>query len=53
MLSHSFDIFYVITKFIITTIDDIQISPMTFDMESGYLNIQLDKNTHAVKHLLT
>ena len=51
MLSHSFDRFYVVTKFILQTIDDIKIPPITFDMICSYLNIQLDKNTHAVKHL--
>ena len=52
MLSHSFDRFYVVTKFVLPTIDDIEISSITFDMEYSYLNIQLDKNGHAVKHLL-
>ena len=51
MLSHSFDRFYVVTKCILPTIGDIKISPITFDMECSYLNIQLDKNTHEVKHL--
>ena len=49
--SHSFDRVYVVTKFILPAIDDIEISPITFDMECSYLHIQLDKNTHAVKHL--
>ena len=51
MLSHSFNRFYVVTKFSLQTIDDIKIPPITFDMECSYLNIQLDQNTHAVKHL--
>ena len=50
MLSYAFDRFYVVTKFISPTMDDIKISPYTFDMECSYLHIQLDKNTHTVKH---
>ena len=46
-----FDRFYVVATFILPTIDDIKISPITFDMKCNYLCIQLDKNTHAVKHL--
>ena len=51
MLSHSFDRFYAITKYILPTIEDIKISLITFDTECSYLHIKLDKNTHAVKHL--
>ena len=51
MFSHSFGSFSVVTKFILQTIEDIKISPITFDMEISYLNIKLVKNTHAVKHL--
>ena len=43
MLSHSSDRFYVITKFILPTIKDVKISPITFDMECSYLNIKLVK----------
>ena len=51
MLSHPFDGFYVVTKFILPTIDDINISPNTFGIECSYLLIQLDKTTHVIKHL--
>ena len=51
ILSHSFDRFYVVTKFILLTIDNIKIMPIIFDMECSYINIQLEKNIHAVKHL--
>ena len=51
MLPHSFGRFYAVTKLIWSTIDDIKISPITIDMECSYLYIQLDMNTHAVKHL--
>ena len=48
-LSHSFDRFYIVTQSILPTIVDIKISPIIFDMECSYLNIQLDKNPNAVK----
>ena len=51
MLSHSFDRFYEVTKFILSSIEDIKISPIMFDMECSYLHIKLDKNTNAVKNL--
>ena len=50
MLLNSFDRFYV-TKFIFSTIDDIKISPITFDIKCSYLHIILDRNIHAVKQL--
>ena len=49
MLSQSFDRFYVVTKFILSTTEDIKISRITFDMECSYLYIKLDNNTHAAK----
>ena len=51
MLLHSFDRFHVVTKFILPTIQDITILPITFDMESSHSYIKLDRNTHAVKHV--
>ena len=41
--SHSFDRFYVVTKFILPTIEDTKISPITFDIECSYWHIKLDK----------
>ena len=40
MLSHSFDKFYVVTKFIVPTIEYIRILSIIFDVECCYLNIQ-------------
>ena len=37
MLSHSFYRFYIVTKFILPTIEDIKISPITFDFECRFL----------------
>ena len=36
--------------FHIHLIEDLKISPITFDKECSYLHIKLDKNTPAVKH---
>ena len=53
MLSHQSDRFYVVTKLILPTIEDITISAITFNMECSCSHIKLDKKTHAVKHLLS
>ena len=53
MLSHSTDRFYVKPKYILLTIDDVKISPVTCDMGCSYLNVQLDTRIHAVKHIPT
>ena len=33
MLAHSFDRFYVVTKFILTTLEDLKLSPIRYDKE--------------------
>ena len=37
MLAHLFDRFYVITKFILPTLDDLKLSPIKYDKECKYL----------------
>ena len=37
MLTHSFDRFYVVTKFILPTTDDLQFSALNFDKDCKYL----------------
>ena len=37
MLAHSFDRFYVITKFVLPTLDDLKLSPIRYDKECNYL----------------
>ena len=37
MLAHSFDRFYVVTKFILPTLDDLRLSPIKYDKECNYL----------------
>ena len=51
MLSHSFDRFYVVTKFILPTIEDVKFLPINFDSECNYLKVELDKHRYPVTHL--
>ena len=37
MLAHSFDIFYVVTKFILPTLEDLKLSPIRYDKECTYI----------------
>ena len=37
MLAHSFDRFYVVTKFILPTLDDLKLSPTRYDKECKYI----------------
>ena len=37
MLAHSFDIFHVVTKFILPTLDDLKLSPIGYDKDCKYL----------------
>ena len=37
MLAHSFDRFYVITKFVLPTLDDLKLCPIVYDKECQYL----------------
>ena len=38
MLAHSFDRFYVVTKFILHTMDDLKLSLINYDKDCMYLN---------------
>ena len=44
MLSYSFDRFYVVTKFILQTMDDLTID---FDSEYSYLNVDLSRHRNV------
>ena len=37
MLVHSFDIFYVITQFVLPTLDDLKLYPIKYDKECQHL----------------
>ena len=49
MLAHSFDRFYVVTKFILPTLDDLKLSPIKCDKEYNYLPNLDDQNNDQVK----
>ena len=51
MLLHSFDRFYVVTKFILPTIKDVKFVTINFDSECNYLNIGLDRHRYPAHHL--
>ena len=49
MLAHSFDRFYVITKFVLPTLDDLKLSPIRYDKECNYLRNLDDKDDDQIK----
>ena len=52
MLAHLFDRFYTVTKFILSSIDDLDFSKLKYDNTCAYLD---NKNTHSTetkKHML-
>ena len=51
MLMHSFDRFYIITKFILPSIGDIKFSHLTFDDSCSYMNKEYTPNTDSSKYL--
>ena len=51
MLMHSFDRFYIITKFILPSIGDIRFLHLTFDDSSSYMNKEYTPNMHSSKYL--
>ena len=51
MLAHSFDRFYVVTKFMLPTIGDIKFSRLNFDDTCAYMNKEYAPNTDSRKYL--
>ena len=49
MLTHSCDRFYVVTKFILPTLDDLRLSPIKFDKEGKYLHDLDDQDNEQIK----
>ena len=49
MLAHSFDRFYVITKFVLPTLDDLKLSPIRYDKECNYLRNLDDQDNDQIK----
>ena len=51
MLTHSFDRFYIITKFILPLMGNIRFSHLTFDDSCSYMNKEYTPNMDSSKHL--
>ena len=52
MLAHSFDRFYVLTKFILLSIGDLKFSKLNYDNTCTYLDSRNAQNTETRKHML-
>ena len=52
MLTHSFDKFYVVTKFILPSIGDLKFSNLNYDITCAYLDNKNAQNTETRKHML-
>ena len=51
MLSHSFDKFYVVTKFVSLTIDHLKFLPVESDSNCSYLDIDINRSKFPTQHL--
>ena len=49
MLLQSFDRFYVITKFVLPTLDDLKLYPIRYDKDCQYLRDLDDENDDRIK----
>ena len=49
MLAHSFERFYVVTKFILPTLDDLRLSPIKYDEECKCIQDLADQNDEKIK----
>ena len=49
VLAHSFDRFYVITKFILPTLDNLKLSPIRYDKDCKYIHNLGDQNNEQIK----
>ena len=52
MLAHSFDRFYVITKFILPSIGDLNFSKLNYDNTCAYLDNKNVHDTESKKHMV-
>ena len=52
MLAHSFDRFYVVTKFILPSIEDLNFSQLNYDFTCAYLDNKNVCDTDSKKHML-
>ena len=49
MVAHSFNRFYVVTKFIFRTMDDLRLSPINYEWECRYLENLHDNDNKEIK----
>ena len=49
MLAHSFDRFYVITKCILPTLDDLKLSPIRYDKDCTYIHNLDNQDNEQIK----
>ena len=49
MLAHSFDRFYIVTKFILPTLNNLKLSPINYDKEHNYLCNLDDQDNDQIK----
>ena len=52
MLAHSFDRFYVVIKFILQSIEDLNFSKLNYDDTHAYLDNTNIHDTETKKHML-
>ena len=52
MLAHSFDRFYIVTKFILPSIGDLNFSKLNYDNTCAYLDSKNTHRTEMKKHML-
>ena len=51
MLAHSFDRFYIVTKFMLPSMGDIKFSKLNFDHICAYMNKEYAPNMDSRRHL--
>ena len=51
MLSHSFDRFYVVMKFVLPMLEDLKFSTIEFDPNCSYLDVILNKNKFLIQYI--
>ena len=52
MLAHSFDRFYMVTKFMLPMIGDLKFSKLNFDATCAYTENKIAQNTESRKYML-
>ena len=52
MLAHSFDRFYVVTKFMLPMIEDLKFSKLDFDYTCAYMENEYAQNIESRRYML-